>query len=118
MSTQNVQRITTEERRNGPRLRRPPRRPGGQLKPERVQEELRTMPGWRALAKARGLGRTRRFNQPMAAAKFAAWVTELASAEGHAVTVGIYGSRVSIALQRPSRNGISMALLDFARQIG
>jgi len=118
MSTQNVQRITRQGEWKDPRLRRPPRRPGGQLKPERVQEELKTMPGWRALARARGLGRTRRFNQPLAAAKFAAWVAELASAEGHAVTVGVCGSRVSLVLQRRSRNGISLALLDFARQIG
>jgi pterin-4a-carbinolamine dehydratase len=118
MSTQNVQRIRTQGERKGPRLRRPPRRPGGQLKPERVQEELKTMPGWRALSRARGLCRSRRFNQPLAAAKFAAWVAELASAEGHAVTLGVRGCHVSLVLQRPSRNGISLALLDFARQLG
>lgn len=114
---QTVQRITTQREQSRPRLRRPPR-PVGRLKPERVQEELKTMPGWRVLAGARGLGRTRRFNHTLAAAKFAAWVAELGAVEGHAVTLGIFGNRVTLALQRPSRHGISMALIDFARQLG
>lgn len=92
-------------------------RPGGRLKPERVQLELRAMLGWRLTARGHGIARTRTFTQAGAAAKWAAFVADLAATERHAVTLAITANRVTVLLQRPSRNGINMPLLDFARQL-
>lgn len=99
------------------KVRRPPR-PVGKLKPERVQEELKTMPSWRLVAGGNALARTRKFTQPGAAAKWAAHIADLIATERHAVTLGVTVNRVTLLLQRPSRNGIDMPLLDFARQLG
>jgi pterin-4a-carbinolamine dehydratase len=99
------------------RVRRPPR-PVGKLKPERIQEELKTMPNWRLVAGGNALSRTCKFTQAGAAAKWAAYVADLAATERHAVTLSVTANRVTVLLQRPGRNGIDMPLLDFARQIG
>ena len=98
-------------------LRQPPR-PGAKLKSERVQEELQTMPGWKPLSQYRALTRTRNFRQPQAAARFAAFAFELAAMESQALTLGITGGRVTLTVERRSRNGITMPLIDFARQLG
>jgi len=116
MSTEK-QRRAAGVRAKKPRLRRPPR-PVGKLKPERVQEELKTMPNWRLVAGGNGLYRTCKFTQAGAAAKWAAYIADLAATERHAVTLSVTANRVTLLLQRPSRNGIDMPLLDFARQIG
>lgn len=116
MNTQQTQQAATRSTAGG-RLLRPPR-PVGKLKPERIQLELKSMPGWRLQSSGNALGRTRAFTQPGAAAKWAAFVADLAATERHGVVLGISGNRVSLRLQRPRRNGIDMALLDFARQLG
>lgn len=92
-------------------------RPGGKLKPERVQEELKSMPGWRLRADGNALVRTRKFSQPDAAARFAATVADLAAAQGQPALLGVTAHQVTLTLQRPTRNGIDMALIDFARQL-
>jgi pterin-4a-carbinolamine dehydratase len=99
------------------KLRQPPR-PGGKLKSERVQNELKTMPGWKALSEYRALSRTRHFRQPQAAARFAAFAFELAAMESQALTLGIIGCRVTLTVERRNRNGINMPLIEFARQLG
>jgi pterin-4a-carbinolamine dehydratase len=99
------------------RVRRPPR-PVGKLKPERIQEELKTMPGWRLVTGGNALTRTRKFTQPGAAAKWAAYIAELAATERHAIHLQVTANQVTLQLQRPSRKGIDMPLLDFARQLG
>ena len=111
------QQAVVSGRRKKDRLRRPPR-PVGKLKPERVQEELKTMPSWRLVAGGNGLYQTCRFTQAGTAAKWAAFIADLAATERHAVTLGVTANRMTVLLQRPGRNGIDMALLDFARQIG
>lgn len=100
-----------------PKVRRPPL-PVGKLKPERVQEALKAMPNWRLVADGNALSRTRRFTQAGTAAKWAAYIAGLTATERHAVTLGITAGRVTLLLQRPSRSGIDMPLLDFAHQIG
>jgi pterin-4a-carbinolamine dehydratase len=96
---------------------RRPGRPGGKLKPERVQEELKAMPGWRLTAGGNALGRTRKFSQPGAAAQFAADVADLAAGQKQPAILGVTAHQVTLTLQRPSRNGIDMALINFARQL-
>jgi|SRR6476661_5622647 len=116
MSTEKEQAAVGGRVKRG-RLRRPPR-PVGKLKPERVQEELKTMPNWRLVADGNALYRVCRFTQAGAAAKWAAFIADLAATERHAVTLGVTANRVTVLLQRPSKNGIDMELLDFARQLG
>jgi pterin-4a-carbinolamine dehydratase len=99
----------TSSRRSG--------RPGGKLKAERVQEELRTLPGWRLTAGGNALVRTRKFSQPEASAQFAADVAELAAGQGQPAILGVTAHQVTLTLQRPSRNGIDRALIHFARQL-
>jgi pterin-4a-carbinolamine dehydratase len=117
MSTQDVETTVIDGGGSESQLRRPPR-PGGRLKAERVQLELKTMPGWSALAGEKGLARIRKFKQPLAASRFAAWVAELAALKGHVVTLEIDRHRMTLVLERRSRTGITQALLDFARQLG
>jgi len=114
MSIKNEQQIDQVSAGN---LRRPPS-PGGKLKSERVQEELKTMPGWRSLSQYRALSRTRQFKQPQAAARFAAFAFELAAMENQALTLGIIGGQVTLTVERRSRNGITQPLIEFARQLG
>jgi pterin-4a-carbinolamine dehydratase len=116
MSTQNEQIGQVSGTEQG-KLRQPPR-PGGKLKSERVQEELKTMPGWKPLSQYKALSRTRHFRQPQAAARFAAFAFELAAMESQALTLGITGSRVTLTVERRNRNGINMPLIEFARQLG
>jgi len=116
MSSEKLQAAVSGRMKKG-RLRRPPR-PVGKLKPERVQEELKTMPNWRLVAGGNGLARTCKFTQPGAAAKWAAYIADLAATERHAVTLTVTANKVTLLLQRSSRNGIDMPLLDFARQLG
>jgi len=100
------------------KLRRPPR-PRGTLKPERVEEELRSMPAWRLMPDGKSIGHTRGFTQVEGAAKFAAFVAELAAADRQPVHLGISGNRVLLTLTRRSRaNGLTAAVFDFARQLG
>jgi pterin-4a-carbinolamine dehydratase len=101
-----------------PEMLRQPPRPGGNLKSERVQQELRAMPGWEARSEFKALGRSRQFRQARAAARFAAFAFELAAMEGQALTLGINGGRVDLTVERRSRDGINMPLIDFARQLG
>ena len=44
-------------------------------------------------------------------------MTHLAAAHGQPVILGVTAYQVTLTLRRPSRKGIDMALLDFARQI-
>ena len=99
----------TSSRRSG--------RPDGKLKPERVQQELKTMPGWRLTAGGNALVRTRKFIQPGAAAQFAGYVADLAAGQGQPAILGVTAYQVTLTLQRPSRKGIDRTLIHFARQL-
>ena len=107
-----------------PRLRRPPRQPPLiWLKPERVQEMLRAMTGWRLLPGDVSIGRIREFTDAGAAAAYAAFVAELAGREGHPFTLEQAGNRITVTLYGPlSRKGVPMgittAMLETARALG
>jgi len=112
--------FTAAATRQAARLRRPTRRGGSlKLKPERVQEELKSMPGWSLAGDGRALEYGRQFVQPSGAAKFAAYVADLAAVEGQPVHLGILGNRVLLTLpRRPNADGLTMNVIDFARQLG
>jgi pterin-4a-carbinolamine dehydratase len=112
---------TRRQRRTGgaeARILRRPSQPRRKLKPERVQEELKTLPGWRLMEGGDALVRKLRFSHLREAAKFASRVAERATLESHGVGLRVTGNQVTLTLQRPNRNGIDMPLLDFARQLG
>ncbi len=100
------------------KLRRPPR-PRGSLKPERIEEELKSMPAWRLMPDGKAIGHSRGFTQAGGAAKFAAFVAELAAADRQPVHLGVSGNRVLLTLTcRKRANGLTAAVFDFARQLG
>jgi pterin-4a-carbinolamine dehydratase len=107
-----------------PRLRRPPRQPALRwLKPERVQEMLRAMTGWRLLPGDVSIGRIREFADDGAAAAYAAFVAELAGRDGHPFKLEQAGNRITVTLYGPlsrkgSPMGITTALLETARALG
>jgi hypothetical protein len=112
----NLQQGTIDRGARPQRLKRPPR-PGGKLKPERVQLTLKAMPGWRLSAGGNALLMTRSFTAAGEAAKLAAFIAALGAAECHALTLGVTAYRVTLRLQRSNRSGIDRPLLDFARRI-
>ena len=107
-----------------PKVRRPPRPVGlSWLKPERVQEMLRAMTGWRLLPGDVSIGRIREFADAGAAAAYAAFVAELASRDGHPFSLEQAGNRITVTLYGPlSRKGapmgITTAMLETARALG
>jgi pterin-4a-carbinolamine dehydratase len=107
-------------------LRRPPRppKPPGLwtgLKPERVQEYLKAMTGWRLMPGDASIGRVREFADPGAASAYAAFVAELACGEGHPFVLEQTGCRISVTLHgltHRGRPGVTRALLNTARALG
>lgn len=101
-----------------------PTRPREQkLKPERVQLELASMPGWELMPEGKAICRTRRFGSKRAAGAFAAYVHALAWDAGQPVRLQLDRSRLTIRLVAPSsrfgRIGeLTMSVLDFARTLG
>jgi pterin-4a-carbinolamine dehydratase len=93
------------------------------LKPERVQLELATMPGWELSPEGKAILRTRRFGSKRAAGAFAAYVSSLAWDAGQPVRLQLDRTRLTIRLVAPSsrfgRIGeLTMSVLDFARELG
>lgn len=105
------------------KLQRPPRRPGTKLKPERIQKELATMPGWQLLPGGKSIGRILRFDSERAASSYAAFISAKAGDAGQPVRLQVAGSEVEVKLFSPSRqNGslgdLTMDVIDFARTLG
>ncbi|HEY2290297.1 MAG TPA: 4a-hydroxytetrahydrobiopterin dehydratase, partial [Thermoanaerobaculia bacterium] len=57
------------------------------LKPERVQEELMAMPGWRGIVDGQAIDQIRRFPTAEVASKFADYVSSLAQEAGQLCSV-------------------------------
>lgn len=68
------------------------------LKPERVQQLLLRVPGWKLLAEGRGLETVRQFTSPGAASSFAAQACRLATLRRQPVKVRLWGEDVVITL--------------------
>lgn len=67
------------------------------LKPERVQQLLAALPGWRL--REDGLESERQFTHPGAASSFAALACRLAALRGQPVKVDLSGAKVVVKLQ-------------------
>jgi pterin-4a-carbinolamine dehydratase len=93
-------------------------RPGGKLKPERVQEELKSMSGWKLMPDGKAISHLREFTHAAGASKWVAFVAELARWDRQPVHLGISGSRVLLTLPyRSGTSGLTAAVFDFARQL-
>ena len=74
------------------------------LKPERVQQLLAALPGWRLRGDGSGLESERQFTNPGAASSFAALACRLAALRGQPVKVDLSGGKVVVRLQgHPAR---------------
>lgn len=91
------------------------------LKPERVQEELMAMPGWRGIANFRAIDHVRRFPTEEVATAFAVYVSALARESGQLCSVIQTLEHVTVTLtgRHPGGHfGITRAVIDFAKRLG
>jgi hypothetical protein len=103
-------------------LRRMPGLPDDHfLKPERVQEELMAMLGWRGIVNFRAIDHVRRFPTEAVASAFASYVTALARESGQLCLVSQSLEYITITItgRHPGGYfGITRAALDFAKRLG
>ena len=92
------------------------------LKPERVQELLLALPGWRLRQDGLGIENVRSFNSPKAARSCVGQVCKLAESTRQPVNVRLAGKQVSVTLQgHPAKGcvgGINGAVFNLAGKIG
>lgn len=119
MATQ--QKITSMTEGLAPRLLRLPR-PNRKLKPERVQEELKVMAGWRMMPGDSAIGRVRSFATAEAATAWSLLTAALAHQQGHAYTLERSGNRIAVTLYQAGRSGypggVTMAVLETGKALG
>lgn len=91
------------------------------LKAERVQEELKSLPGWWLTADERAIDRVREFPSADLAVAFAGFVARLASLQQQPVDLSLSSNRVVVTLSAvlsPNRRGVTQGVVDFARMLG
>ena len=92
------------------------------LKPERVQQLLLGLPGWKLRRDGRGLETVRRFTSGRAASAFASMACRLATCQRQPVKVAVAGGDVVVTLQgHPFHGcvgGITEAVFNLAGLIG
>lgn len=103
------------------RLRRVIRPFFRKLKPERVQEELRTMPGWIMLPNGKSIQRTYQLTSDRAAANFATYLSAYAGDMGQPAHLTLTGRTLTVKLFTPHHQGrqvaLDMGVIAFARQL-
>ncbi|PYQ64352.1 MAG: hypothetical protein DMF53_07675 [Acidobacteria bacterium] len=96
-------------------------RPLQKLKPERVQEELRTMPGWSMLPNGKILQRTYQLSSDRAAAHYATYFSAHAEDRGQPAILNLTGRTLTVKLFAPHSRGhyaaLDMGVIAFARQL-
>jgi hypothetical protein len=93
--------------------------PTAKLKPERVQEELRTLPNWQLDSGGQAIESTREFPCSRVAGMFGAWVVGLSGALGLTASVSLAHGRIRVQLSSPiGLDGLTQGVFDLARQIG
>jgi pterin-4a-carbinolamine dehydratase len=119
METQ--QKLTSMTEGPGLRLLRLPR-PNRKLKPERVQEELKAMAGWRLMPGDSAIGRVRDFATAEAATAWSLLAAALAHQQGHGYTLERSGNRIAVTLYQSGRSGrasgVTMAVLETGKVLG
>jgi hypothetical protein len=102
-------------------VRRGPRPVREELKPERVQEELRSMPDWTLLPGGKAIQSAMGFSSERAAAHFATFASATAADLGQPVHLTLNGKTLTVKLFAPRLHGratpLDTGVLAFARQI-
>ncbi len=92
------------------------------LKSERVQEELKTMPGWALAGEGKAIDRAREFPSHRLAHAYAGYVADAAAEAGQPAWVTQSGRQLVITLRSKARNGgygdLTESTLGFARRLG
>lgn len=88
------------------------------LRSERVQQELKSMPGWRLLPNGWEIGLTRRMPGPGVALSFAAYATRYAESMRLKLTASVRGDRVMLSLRSPRSNHVTWGVIELARRLG
>ncbi len=103
-------------------LRRPPHRPQEELKPERVQEALQALPGWKLNLNRQSIERLHEFGDARVAMAYAAFVTYLTGADRQIVSVLVKGGHVGVSLhgypRKGNKGGITKSVLEMAKLLG
>ncbi len=93
-----------------------------ELKPERVQQLLLQIPGWKLVAEGRGIQRRRQFGTYSKAQDFVSLVGKLATVHRQPVKIALTGKRVDLILpgQRVKGNtgGLTDVVFNLAGLIG
>src|SRR4051812_47736757 len=93
-----------------------------ELKPERVQEALQAMPGWKLDMSRKALDRLHEFSDSKVALAFATFATELAGAGRQSISVFVSGGRVGLTLhgqpRRGKKGGLTLAVMELAKRLG
>jgi len=96
-------------------------RPLQKLKPERVQEELRTMPGWSLLPNGKIIQRTYQLRSDRGAANYATYLSAHAGDTGQPAILNLTGRTLTVKLFAPHSRGhyaaLDMGVIAFARQL-
>ena len=95
---------------------------GTELKPERVQELLKALPGWQLAASGKAIERTRALPNGQVAALFGAYVTTYGKAVGQPVRLGLNDALVRVTLHAPFAGdsepvGLTESVFEFAHLI-
>jgi pterin-4a-carbinolamine dehydratase len=88
------------------------------LRSERVEQELKSMPGWRLLPNGWELGMTRRLPGAGVALSFAAYATRYAESMRLKLTASVKGERVMLSLRSPRSNHVTRGVIELARRLG
>lgn len=92
------------------------------LKAERVQEELKAMPGWRLASGGKAIHRAKAFPTAEVARLYGTFVTGYAGALGLPVLTSSSGGQVVVILHAPRSHGrigqLTESVLDLARRLG
>jgi pterin-4a-carbinolamine dehydratase len=92
------------------------------LKPERVQQLLLSLPGWRLGAEGRGIERRRHFTSFGKAQAFVGLVGRLATGHRQPVTIALSGKRVDLTLAghpiKGRTGGLTDEVFNLAGRIG
>jgi hypothetical protein len=101
------------------RLRRVPRPVFEELKPERVQEELRRLPDWVLLTSGKAIQSALQFTSERAAAQYASFASATAADVGQPMHLTLNGKSLTMKLCSPRRNGraapLDAGVFQFAR---
>ena len=93
-----------------------------ELKPERVQEALKAMPGWKLDMNRKAIDRLYEFPDSKVALVYAAFATELAGSWRQPISILVSGGRVGLTLhgkpRRGRKGGLTQAVLELAKRLG